>query len=114
MKDNGITDPNDPKIPRKYTYPDEFNAASTAEGKAAGDISEFKQSAIQDYDAVDKKMERSLQTVNQLLGDKDHTLDDTMTAMTTFAPTTGKIAANMPNWVPDKCAHSQSGSQGPS
>ena len=97
MKDNGITDPNDPKIPRKYTYPDEFNAASTAEGKAASDVAEFKDSAVQDYATVDKKTEKSLATVNQLLGDKDHTLNDTMTAMTTFAPTTGKLAANMPS-----------------
>ena len=93
MKDNGITDPNDPKIPRKYTYPDEFNAASTAEGKAASDVAEFKDSAVQDYATVDKKTEKSLATVNQLLGN----MPDTMTAMTTFAPTTGKLAANMPS-----------------
>ena len=97
MKQHGITDPNDPSIPDKYIYPDKYEAAGTAEGKQAGDVQEFKDNAVQDFGTVDEKLNKSLTSVNQLLGDKSHTMDDTMTALTTFKPTTGKMAANMPS-----------------
>ena len=94
MAQNGITDPNDPRIPDKYKYPAQYKAGAAADVAVATD----KTDAANSFNSVDPQW-KTVQDNLAWLNDKAH--HDAVVAAIQHPDfqTSGYIGQNLPSWV---------------
>ena len=91
MAQNGITDPNDPRIPDKYKYPAQYKAGATADVTNATD----KTDAANSFNSVDPQWKTIQDNVTWLNDKKNH---DAVVAAIQHPDfqTTGYVGQNLP------------------
>ena len=77
MAQNGITNPNDPLIPDKYKYPEQYKAGVQGDVAHAKEMQDFKDNGVEDLPSLEPRLDKGEKTVDTLLGN----MDATMTAL---------------------------------
>ena len=91
MAQNGITDPNDPRIPDKFKYPAQYKAGAAADVAVATD----KTDAANSFNSVDPQW-KTIQDHLAWLNDKAHHDAIVLAVQKPDLVTTGQIGANLP------------------
>ena len=94
MAQNGITDPNDPRIPDKYKYPAQYKAGATADVTNATD----KTDAANSFNSVDPQW-KTVQDTLAWLNDKKNRDAVIAAVQHPEFETTGQFGANLPSWL---------------
>ena len=89
MAQNGITDPNDPRIPDKYKYPAQYKAGAAADVAVATD----KTDAANSFNSVDPQWKTIQDNLTWLNAHKDAVV---LAVQKPDLVTTGQIGANLP------------------
>ena len=92
MAQNGITDPNDPRIPDKYKYPAQYKAGAAADVAVATD----KTDAANSFNSVDPQWKTIQDNLTWLNAHKDAVIAAVQHPEFT---TTGQFGANLPSWL---------------